>query len=259
MQIVLNSDDLFEKIKHHLKYNIPLSIIRYGDGEAMTLNGLKDYKSYNSILKRQLGYSPSIDHAEEIRENLIEAYINCDVLGIPLTNKTPEGKEDYWSKSVDILKDNVGINTFDKKELTTIDCHSHFLDRNYYKELMTDLKIVNYISCRNLDEEIKKTFNVKQVNSFIIAPEKKFTSGYVGNNHYPEQFIHIKKWMERAVPCEGNLCLVGAGFVGKIYNNWFRDLGGISMDIGSVMDSWAGKATRGKDRGLDKEDLVYKL
>lgn len=259
MNNIISSDDLLITIKNHLKYNKPLSLIRYGDGEAITLNGFKDAKSYNSILKRQLGFSPPIDHAEEIRKNLIEAYSNCDIIGVPTTNKTPDGQEDYWSMSTEILRHNVDENILENKDLVSIDCHSHFLDKNYYHDLMTDMKVVNYISCRNLDEEIKKAFNVKQVNSYIIAPESKFTSGYEGPNHYPEQFIHIKKWMERAVPCEGNLCLVGAGFVGKIYNNWFRDFGGISMDIGSVFDSFAGKATRGVGRGLDAVDNTYKL
>ena len=259
MNSILSTEELLFILKSNLENKKPISIIRYGDGEAITLNGFKDVESYKMILKRQLGFYPTIEEGEEIRKNLIEAYKECDILGLSLTDKEKGNPKDYWAQSKKILKENVDKNILDKKDLVSIDCHSHFLDKNYYKDLMTNLKVVNYISCRNLDEEIKKTFNVKQVNSYIISPEAKFTSGYNGPKHYPEQFIHIKKWMERAVPCEGNLCLVGAGFVGKIYNNWFRDLGGISMDIGSVFDSFAGKATRGVGRGLDKEDLTYKL
>lgn len=259
MRPVLSTEELLATLKKHLQNKIPLSIIRYGDGEAITLNGFKDVESYKMVLKRQLGFCPTIEEGEEIRQNLIEAYKGCDIIGLSLTDKEKGNEKDYWARSKQILKENVQSNILEKKDLVSIDCHSHFLDKDYYKDLMTDLKVVNYISCRNLDEEIKNTFNVKQVNSYIISPEKKFSSGYEGPNHYPEQFIHIKKWMERAVPCEGNLCLVGAGFIGKIYNNWFRDLGGVSIDIGSIFDSWAGKATRGPNRGLDKEDNTYKL
>lgn len=259
MNTPLSTEELFSTIKGHLHRKEPLSIIRYGDGEAITLNGFRDVESYKMVLKRQLGFCPTIEEGEEIRRHLIEAYTNCNILGLSLTDKQRGNEKDYWARSKFILKENVDKDILNKKDLVSIDCHSHFLDKGYYKDLMTDLKVVNYISCRNLDEEIKKAFNVKQVNSYIIAPEAKFTSGYEGPPHYPDQFIHIKKWMERAVPCEGNLCLVGAGFIGKIYNNWFRDLGGVSMDIGSIFDSFAGKATRGANRGLDKEDLTYKL
>jgi hypothetical protein len=58
---------------------------------------------------------------------------------------------------------------------------------------------------------------------------------------------------------DGNICLVGAGFIGKIYVNWFKERGGVAMDIGAVMDLWAGKATRGPLRGTDAENLTYKL
>lgn len=259
MRPTLSTEELLSTLKSHLQNKQPLSIIRYGDGEAITLNGFKDTESYKMVLKRQLGFCPTIEEAEEIRENLIDAYEHCDILGLSLTDKAKGNEKDYWSRSREILQENVSKDILDKKDLVSIDCHSHFLDKGYYKDLMTNLKVVNYISCRNLDEEIKKAFNVKQVNSYIIAPEAKFTSGYNGTRHYPDQFVHIRKWMERAVPCEGNLCLVGAGFIGKIYNNWFRDLGGVSMDIGSIFDSWAGKATRGQGRGLNAIDDTYKL
>ena len=63
----------------------------------------------------------------------------------------------------------------------------------------------------------------------------------------------------KVIDCRGVLCLVGAGIPGKCYNNWFRDQGGVSLDIGSVFDFWYGRRTRGKGRGLDAIDNTYKL
>jgi UDP-N-acetyl-D-mannosaminuronic acid transferase (WecB/TagA/CpsF family) len=59
----------------------------------------------------------------------------------------------------------------------------------------------------------------------------------------------------------GSLLFVGAGIFGKIYCNWWRDRGGVAMDVGGVMDIWSGKITRGPDKGLDKDDpdTRYKL
>jgi hypothetical protein len=61
------------------------------------------------------------------------------------------------------------------------------------------------------------------------------------------------------IDCNNSLCLVGAGVVGKIYNIWFKRRGGVSLDIGSIFDLWAGRKTRGKDRGIDVIDNTYKL
>ena len=98
------------------------------------------------------------------------------------------------------------------------------------------------------------------VNKYTIAPEAKFTSGYEGPLHYPEQFNRIHRWM--TVQLEnfpGSLLLVGAGVIGKIYCNWMRDRGGVAFDIGAVMDLWAGFSTRGPNRGLNVKDESYKL
>jgi UDP-N-acetyl-D-mannosaminuronic acid transferase (WecB/TagA/CpsF family) len=87
-------------------------------------------------------------------------------------------------------------------------------------------------------------------------------SGYEGDEHFPTQFNRIPRWM--TVQLEnfpGSLLLVGAGVVGKIYCNWWRDLGGVAFDVGGCMDIFAGKVTRGPDRGLDKDDPnpIHKL
>ncbi len=85
-------------------------------------------------------------------------------------------------------------------------------------------------------------------------------SGYEGDRHYPTQFNRIPRWMDvQAENYPGSLLLVGAGVIGKIYCNWWRDRGGVAFDVGGCMDCWAGKLTRGPERGLDKEDLTYKL
>lgn len=254
---IIESDDLLEILQYKLQTKEPLSLIRYGDGEAIILTGFKDMKALNFVYRRQFGYLPAIDHAEEIRENLIQAYSECDIIGIP-TRDSFTSPDSYWVKAKNILLHNVSPDILETKRLCSIDVHSHFLDKGHYKTLMQGQDTICYISCRNIDKEIKEAFDIKNVYSYQIAPEAKFTSGYKGEKHYPDQFNEIKKWMTR-VPVEGNLCLVGAGVVGKVYCNWFRNMGGIGFDIGSIFDSWAGYATRGTGRGLNAVDNTFKL
>ena len=94
MRPILSTEELLSTLKKHLQNKQPLSLIRYGDGEAITLNGFKDVESYKMVLKRQLGSCPTIEEAEEIRENLIKAYKECDILGLSLVDKGKGDEKD---------------------------------------------------------------------------------------------------------------------------------------------------------------------
>lgn len=237
----------------------PVSLIRAGDGEKLILDSNTSYSALElastAVLKRQMGYEPPLNHIKEIRENLIKAYSECDIIGIPCHTQ-PTSK--HWQEVKGTLDANVPVHS---ETYCSTDVGYDFLNAGYFHELLGGRKHVHYISCRNLDKQLQKTFTIHQANLFQIAPEKKFTSTYVGPNHYPDQFNKVQRWMDRVCP-EGDICLVGAGVIGKIYCNWFKERGGIAMDIGSIADEWAGAVTRGPERGLDKileDGKGYKL
>ena len=66
----------------------PVSIIRAGDGEKIVLESNNDIPSYRlcieSVMKRQVGYEPTMSEVEAIRQNLITAYNGADIVGIPM-------------------------------------------------------------------------------------------------------------------------------------------------------------------------------
>lgn len=235
----------------------PVSIVRYGDGEAIVLNGFNDMDAIKMVMKRQFGRIPSIEDIEQIIDNLKTSYTGADIIGIPGLVRFRD-KRNYWSRAFDILSNAISHDVLKSKQLTDIDFHSHMLDNRQFDPLLQDREVLCYVSCRNLDEAFRRRYNIRKVYSYIIAPEAKFTPGYRGKQHFPDQFKEIKKWMTK-IPVQGNLCLVGAGFTGKIYNNWFRDLGGVAVDLGCVFDFWYGKVTRGEKRGAESYDNKYKL
>lgn len=259
MEVTLTMDGVFSRIAECLRTNKPISLVRFGDGEAMVLNAFNDTTSLNFILKKLLGHVPPFEDVVQIRHNLIQAYRETDIIGVPVINRHIHDPKSYWQKANGILRDAVGDAYLVKKEITNIDVHSHFLDKGYYDAMLSSCgDTLCYISCRQLDEAFKRRYGIKNVHSFIIAPEMYYTSGYEGPPHFPDQYEQIKEWIKTS-PVKGNLCLTGTGVVGKIYNNWFRDEGGISMDVGSIFDSWAGKRTRGQGRGMDVIDETFKL
>lgn len=251
--IEMSTEDVYFKIKTNLIKRIPLAITRYGDGEAMVLDKEPEGEEYREyVFKRQLGDKLNEVHKAHIVSHLRIAYQKSDIIGIPTSRHKRKG--DYWAKAQDILERHVYFN----KNFCSIDIHQELLSLGYLDKLLKNRKKVYYISAYNLDEQLKRKYNIQDIQSFQIAPERKFNPNYDDEDHFPDQFKAIDEWI-KTLDCAEALCLVGAGVVGKIYNIWFKEQGGISIDIGSVFDAWAGKNTRGVGRGPEAEDLEYKL
>lgn len=250
--MILTTDDIF----NILTTNKPVSIIRAGDGENIVLRSNKDLSSYHlciqSVMKRQMGYEPTMGDVEEVRKNLIRAYAGADIIGLPMQKNLSELNK-HWVGVEDVVKPLTKKDKFTSTDISYDLLYAGLLD----KWLMEKDTIV-YIGCRDIDKSLRNRYGTKTVNSYIIAPEAKFTSGYEGRRHYPEMFNEMEWWLD-AAKCAGNPCLVGAGVIGKIYCNWMRDRGGIAIDLGAVIDLWAGFSTRGPARGLDAKDERYKL
>lgn len=246
--------ELFHTIQYRLADKTPTSVVRIGDGEAVVLNGFNDQPKLEWVMKRQLGYMPEPEQIKEIKQNLITAYQDADFIGVPQNKR--EGLNDYWYKCLDILEKNIG--SLNDKKLTSVDFHNDWLTAGYFDRLFQSVDKLMIISCRNLSSAFFRKYPLLVNHQFHIAPEMKFTPDYKGPLHYPGQFNFVQKWMD-SVPIEGSLCLVGAGVAGKIYCKWFKDRGGIALDIGNVFDAWAGLVTRGKDRGVGVIDNTYKL
>jgi hypothetical protein len=249
---MLNETDILNV----LKLGRPVSIIRAGDGEGLVLRSNIDLPTYRDCVKRvmirQMGYEPILTDVEAIRQNLITAYGAADIVGLPAHANLSALNED-WRIVEKVVKPLCKTNKF-----TSTDVAYDMLYNGMLDEWLTGKKKIIYIGCRDIDEGLRRRYGTKTVNSFIIAPEAKFTSGYEGERHYPEMFNKMEWWLD-AANCAGNPCLVGAGVIGKIYCNWMRDRGGVAFDIGAVMDLWAGFSTRGPKRGLDVIDNTYKL
>lgn len=226
----------------------PVSLIRCGDGEKIVLEGFSSYMTYNSILKRQLGYSPPIEDAEAIRNNLMRAINQCDILGVP-RHKNLKHMGPHWRNVENSIEKHCPDVTAKR---CSLDVHYDILECDGYDKFLMK-KPIAYIGCRDLTAGLMRRYQTQRVDWYKISPEAKFTSYDPQSEpkHYPDQFIRVERWMDSVKP-EGRVLLVGAGIIGKIYCNWWRDRGGRAMDIGSVMDEWAGRVTRGPDRELDK-------
>jgi len=258
MEINLTTNDVYKRLSQALELELSYSLLRIGDGEAILLSGFDDRARLNKFFIKQFGYILEDKHVEEIINNLIEAYENCSLIGIP-TKLHTEKIGGYWKKASELLKEKVK-SIKDRVEYCSIDVHTDMLKAGCLDELLKQVDSVYYISCRDLNEGFKRKYpNIKNVHSYIIAPESVYTPDYVGKKHYPEQFNEIKEWINSLDNLSGKLCIIGAGCIGKIYSNWFANKGAVSVDLGNVLDLWYGKITRGPQRGAQSFNDLYKL
>lgn len=250
--MILSTEDIFNA----LTIGRPISIIRAGDGEKIVLESNKDLPALHlclkSVMERQLGYEPTVTEVNEVRNNLIRAYAGANIVGVPMQMNLGELNK-HWIGVENVVKPLCTTNKF-----TSTDIGYNLLYDGLLDKWLKGKNTIVYISCRDIDDQLRKRYGTITINSFIIPPEHKFTSGYIGRKHYPEIFNEVEWWLNSA-KCKGNPCLVGAGVIGKIYTNWMRDRGGVAIDLGAVFDLWGGYSTRGPKRGLDVKDETYKL
>jgi hypothetical protein len=60
---MIEMDDMLPEIQWRLKTKTPTCITRYGDGEAIILNGFNDVEKLKMVMKRQIGLVPGIEDA----------------------------------------------------------------------------------------------------------------------------------------------------------------------------------------------------
>jgi hypothetical protein len=102
--------------------------------------------------------------------------------------------------------------------------------------LLRGLDFVGVIGCRNLGPQIAEAFSLGSVRTYLVRGEHLYP-GSVSQPHWPDGFNEVMEQLETVRP--GSAFLVGAGVLGKIYCDRIRAKGGVALDIGSILDSWA--------------------
>ncbi len=107
--------------------------------------------------------------------------------------------------------------------------------------VLQNRSVVGLVGCRDLAIPIQEAFGVGEVRSWFVRGETQYP-GEVTEPHWPDGFNRVMDTLSVAYP--GQLFLVGAGILGKIYCQRIKSLGGVALDVGSVLDAWAGVVSR---------------
>lgn len=95
---------------------------------------------------------------------------------------------------------------------------------------------VGIIGCRDIGPQIAAAFDLGSVQTYLVRGEHSFP-GPVPEPHWPGGFNKVMEQLETVRP--GMAFLVGAGVLGKIYCDRIKARGGVALDVGSILDSWA--------------------
>ena len=258
IRINVSPSSVSEIIYECVYFKNPLLVVRYGDGEAILVEN-KNQGRVDGIFKRQLNVVLNEKHVKVIQKNLIETLNESDILGVFDYTKSLPG---YWGKGEKIIEENCFIKT---DIFALVDFPWTFLTgwekkESYYDKLLKDLDDLYIISSRDLSMGFSKRFGVKKVTTLLIPPEILFEQIKPrAIAHYPQRFNEIKNEIKALGDLHGKLMLYGAGIVGKIYGLWWKQAGGVAVDVGSVLDFFAGKQTRGKGCDCNSKDSRWKL
>lgn len=229
----------------------PFSLIRIGDGEHMAMSQRK----VGFVMGRQFNYLPEQKDLDYISKIVADAYTEADLIGVPTEHHNLHCGS-YWARTQSYLEE-VRPETKDILKCS-IDVSTELLESKYLDKILKQEDKLIYISGRNLDEQFKNAFNIKDVQSFVVNPEQKWEADKKERSHYPDQFNKCVEWINN-IDATDTLCLVGAGILGKYYSHLLKRRGGIVLEMGHVFDYWAGLKTRGAGRGIEAIDHTYKL
>lgn len=227
--MLYNLSHILNDIKFHIENQLPFSMCRLGDGDIKLIANMLQGEAPKEKFKQQgIPTNKIAEILELYKEASNEAnyvssfdmYFTGELWHRPLstgTRKRIKKWKDYYNK-IGITNENycspeIGFFFF-----------LHGEDNLF--SILKDRRICLITSFSNIDVKI----NTAGFNSFsILIPP-------LSSNHY-EEYENIKKKIKSKVD-NFDVCLVGAGTLGRGYSQFIKQNGKVAIDIGQVFNAW---------------------
>lgn len=237
----------------------PFSLVRIGDGEGNILGALDpDFRnarhfSTRAILEMMFGVADfSAREIQDIAEAMKAAAIGADVLGVSDyirigrlqdLRQDPAGRSDirgYLGSYDSILQLRSLLEQSGRRPPYVVSNYVHRQMMDMYGIIMSAAQRVTIVGPYDRGADICQHFGVKEAR-VIIIPNQASSSPGLGARWYPTRYNAIRQQLDVG---PGHLFLVAAGILGKPLCQEIKSLGGVALDVGSVVDVWIGKAVR---------------
>ena len=253
------------KIVAAIRNKTPLSLIRLGDGEGNFMDYACEWESYQledqkDIQKIWWGQAHLHETPLQVEEHYNKALDNADLIGIPeyqrmlsKVNIYEEGIEKPYKRYTrgllainEFVAVRIGDTSYSTKTLVSCFIHQDLDLWGLYDFILDAAGSCSVITCHEtMPAVISERFNLEVDQTYLIPTEYRWGSMFKNVKaecHFPERYKALKQELKVNFP--GELFLVGAGFLGKIYCDLIKQQGGIALDIGSIFDYWLGYETR---------------
>lgn len=252
------SKKIIKCIIKNIKNNIPMSVIRMGDGEMNLLTYTKYpllpelslLTAEESVRKRQHSFITNKSWLYTFEQMMFTAVKEADILGVlglwrpnkltaeefSLTiTKNIRGRWGQWT-GIDYINKLCQSNIFTHK--TIVSAHLYF---SIIQHLDIIIKAVNTIYLiTNQYSVLKKLKTLFPKNHFILIQEpvsKRPLATY-------EPLFLYNVMLKLPDDMSGSLTLIGAGPWSEFYCTWIKRRNGVAVDIGSGFDLLLGKKLR---------------
>lgn len=236
---VISVDDALAAILEAREQRRPMSLIRLGNGEGRVL-GFPDFVAPIWLARSLRNWFGSRDaelRLGALQDEAAEMISEADILGVV--------RKRYQDAQFELPVKLLGLYGLAGAEsrFTTPDIHVRALHAGFYERLLAGERGISLVCGHQLAAAVSACFGVDDVRIYKVPAQAKFFFDAEDEAHFPTVFDRLRSEIQVRWP--GEIFLVGAGFLGKIYCGWIRRQGGIALDIGSVFDLWAGEHTRG--------------
>lgn len=264
------SNHLFKRIKSALSSCSSLSILRIGDGEAYgfrkLVHDVGDVHRNDDEVRELHWWGQSIEPNVRLRlcDQFTMALSSADIIGIPTGYRIARDLQPEleafqchrWGRGLQTvfsgIRQSVGSGKIliHKTEFTDERFHQTFFSIDNISKLSKFSKKILVISCFDAQEvegalglNISSNFYAIQIPAHSLTRNAKGQSGRFAHTILPDYIDTVEKFLELHVE-PGTMVLVGAGFAGKWFLHKTKELGGVALDVGAVIDYWHGHKTR---------------
>jgi hypothetical protein len=231
----MSTPRVFAAAMDALRNRAPFALIRLGDGEGRML--MWPTRICREMLDRHLkfwfGRSDFTDaQVSNVRNELILAIKDADAIGC----YRGDGRNKYWQYPAKFL-DNRDLAA--GKIETCNAAHRQLWTTGALDMLIGRAEGIGLVSCRDVLDQFASRY--KEMPMFITVPGEARSCGQ--RTDHMQKFTSYRNHISGVVS-PGDLWLVGAGVLGKVYCADIKRAGGVALDIGSVFDGWAGVKSR---------------
>jgi len=232
---IISNEVLIPDLIRQVEDRVPTSIVRKSDGENVMLAygvvSMVQRKHYYKKLYHYNAYPWQIRFQLFIRTQLIRAFQQADYLGI----SKPEHRHGLWSQEEEILS----IFGLNEQPYCDMNFHMDFIkypDRyhlvNPQTEKLVTRRHVGLITHRDLSDFFQHYHS--EVIFQTEIPKRRSRVQVMTRKKFDRILDQITTHNENV-----DVWFVGAGIYAKPFCNHIKACGGIGIDMGSTLDSWA--------------------